>query len=267
MAGMFSFFPVNSIFLSGISKNYRYINLGLYFCLTFGVCALVGKNLILVLVLLGILLVPAISMAAGNSALSIKVGYHHFLFPGEDARPDGDGVLEDGEFDGSIDTAAFNGWTFEGEYDHRFASIFSTAFSIQWYGGSSSWAGYSDGAYIRGDMMMSITSFLVTPKLNLSIDKINFYTGAGLGVYWLMEDFTFKIEDAERSYNQHIGDSRSRLGYHIQLGFEYYFRPWVSFLIEDRFAFVRFYGNDPSTNFDELEAGGNSFFLGTRFNF
>jgi len=228
---------------------------------------LIRKIILITILFLSLSGAGSIALAAEDSALAVKIGYHHFLFPGEDTRPDGDGVLEDGEFDGSIDTSAFNGWTFEGEYDYRFVSLFSLAFSLQWYGGSSSWAGYADGAYIRGDMMMSLTNFLITPKLNLSIGPVNLHTGAGIGVYWLMQDFTFKIDDGDKSFNEHIGESKSRLGYHIQLGFEYYLKPWISMLVEERFAFARFYGSDPSTNFDEIEAGGNSFFLGVRFNF
>jgi opacity protein-like surface antigen len=205
-------------------------------------------------------------LAEGHSA-AIKIGYHHFLFPGEDTRPDGDGVLEDGEFDGSIDTASFNGWTFEGEYDYRFHPVFSLACSLQWYGGTSKWVGHADQATVRGDMMMSFTGFLVTPKLHLPVGPVDLHTGAGVGVYWLLQDFTFKIEEPDQAYNQTISDSRSRLGYHLQIGFEYKIRDWVGVLIEDRFAFVRFYGSDPTTNFDELDAGGNSFFLGTRFSF
>jgi opacity protein-like surface antigen len=218
------------------------------------------------------LIVGALILGVGpafalENSLAIKIGYHHFLFPGEDSKPDGDGVLEDGEFDGSIDTAAFNGWTVEGEYDMGFHELFSLGLSIQWYGGTSKWVGVTENATVKGDMMLSLTNFLVTPKLHLPLGPVDLHTGAGVGIYWLIENFAFEVQSTDGGENITIAESANRLGYHIQIGCEYKIRDWAGLIIEDRFAFAKFYGSDPSTNFDELEAGGNSFFLGARFHF
>lgn len=209
---------------------------------------------------------PALSWGEGNS-ISPKLGYHFFIWTGDATKADGDAMLEDGEFDGDIDEADFNGWTLELEYDHQFFPIFSLAGSVQWYGGRSEWSAWEEDTHVAGDMSMNVLDFLITPKLHLMIDPVEFTTGAGIGIYWLTLDYQFDIEAPHDSYVESVRDSRTRIGYHLQLGFEYHIQDWFGMFIEDRFSFARFHGKNNVTDFDDIDAGGNSLFLGARFRF
>lgn len=221
----------------------------------------------LVLWLLLVFFITPKDTRAGRHSVAVKIGYHHFLDSRSDSKPDGDGVLEDGEFDGDIEKTDFNSLSAEGEYNLAINRVFSIAFSVQWYGGQSTFTTVEEGARVSGDMTMSITGFLVTPMLRLPLGPIALGAGAGPGMYWLARDFAFTIDRSASKNRTSSTDADTRLGYHVQAGLGYAVADWMEIFLEDRLAYVLFHGRDPNTDFDRFNGGGNTLFLGSRFRF
>lgn len=200
--------------------------------------------------------------------LGIKIGYHNFVRydPTDDA--DGDGVLEDGEIDRTIDSGAFDGFTFETDFEYRFSPNFVLGGGLQWYGANVTVDGITDENRVKGDIALGVTAITVTPRLVLPLRIVHLYTGAGLGLYWRVLSSSYSYTDRfGNDTSEGNADSQGTLGYHAMLGMEIFIRNWIGLVMEDRFAFVHFKGQDPKTDLDDNDAGGNSVFLGTRFHF
>ncbi|NLH50685.1 MAG: outer membrane beta-barrel protein [Myxococcales bacterium] len=208
------------------------------------------------------------SAAEKNFGLGVKLGYHNFVRYNPTDDPDGDGALEDGEIDYAIDSGAFDGFTFETDFEYKFSPHFALGGGLQWYGANVNVDAVADQSRVQGDIAMSITGLTVTPKFILPVNIVNLYTGAGLGLYWRVMGSSYKVTD---QYGNHTSesnaDSQGALGYHALLGLEISVRDWIGIVLEDRFAFVHFKGQDPETDLDDSDAGGNTVFLGTRFHF
>jgi hypothetical protein len=203
-----------------------------------------------------------------NFGVGLKLGYHNFVRYTPPATPDKDNALEDGEVDTAIDSGAFDGLTIEGDFEYRFHPNFVLGGGLQWYGARVNVNALTDENYVRGDIALSITAITITPRVVLPISIVNLYTGAGIGLYWRVLGSSYTITDPQRhETSQSNADSQGQIGYHAMLGAEVLVRDWIGIVLEDRFAFVHFKGQDPLTNLDDTDEGGNSVFLGTRFHF
>ncbi len=223
----------------------------------------------LTVLMLVVLLASATAGAAEkNFGLGLKVGYHNFVRYDPTDDPDGDGVLEDGEIDRSIDSGAFDGFTIEGDFEYRFHPNFILGGALQWYGANVAVDGITDANRVRGDIALSITALTVTPKFVLPLKMVDLYTGGGLGLYWRVLGSSYDYTDQYGSdRTESNADSQGTIGYHAMIGAEIMVRNWIGIVFEDRFAFVHFKGQDPKTDLDDNDAGGNTIFLGTRFHF
>ncbi|MHA1568516.1 MAG: outer membrane beta-barrel protein [Alphaproteobacteria bacterium] len=219
-----------------------------------------------VVVLVLLLAVPALA-EPNPFGLGFKIGYHNFIryTPTDDA--DNDGVLEDGEIDYAIDSGAFDGVTVEADFEYRFHPNFVLGGGVQWYGASVDVDAIAEGNRVRGDIDVSVTALTITPRLVLPLDWVHLYTGAGLGLYWRIIDTSFTIEGQDATTGENNVDSKGAIGYHAMVGVEFFVKRWLGIVLEDRFAFVHFKGQDPTTDLDDADFGGNSAFLGARFHF
>jgi Outer membrane protein beta-barrel domain len=203
-----------------------------------------------------------------NFGLGLKIGYHNFIRYNPTDDPDGDGVLEDGEIDQSIDSGAFDGFTIEGDFEYRFHPHFTLGGGIQWYGANATVDGIADGARVEGDIALSIIAITITPRIVMPISIVSLYTGGGIGLYWRVLGSSWNYTDIYgNNTSDSNADSQGSLGYHALIGAEIFLKPWIGLVLEDRFAFVRFKGQDPKTDLDDNDAGGNTVFIGTRFHF
>ncbi|MDP8224741.1 MAG: outer membrane beta-barrel protein [Candidatus Lernaella stagnicola] len=223
--------------------------------------------------LVGIALIVLCWVGAAQAAekkigLGLKLGYHNFVRYNPTDDPDGDGVLEDGEIDQSIDAGAFDGFAVEGDFEYRFHPNFVLGGGVQWYGANVIVDGVTDENRVKGDIALSITALTITPKIVLPIKFVNLYTGGGLGLYWRVLGSSYEYTDRfGNDTSESNADSQGTLGYHAMVGAEFFVLNWIGIVLEDRFAFVHFKGQDPKTDLDDNDAGGNSVFLGTRFHF
>lgn len=199
--------------------------------------------------------------------LAAKIGYHNFVRYTPVDDPNNDGVLDDGEIDYAIDSGAFDGFTMELEFGYRFSPNFALCGGMQWYGASATVDAFPEFRRVKGDLDVSVTALTITPRLVLPLSFMDLYTGAGLGLYWRAINTSFTIEGQDATESTSNTDSRTTLGYHAVIGIEFAVTDWVGILLEDRFAFVHFKGQDPITDLDDSDFGGNSAFLGARFHF
>jgi len=224
------------------------------------------------LVAVGVVLSLWLAVPAGAAekrfGAGLKLGYHNFIRYSDSDDPDGDGVLEDGEIDDSIDSGAFDGFTIAADFEYRFFPNFILGAGVQWYGASVNVDARADDNRVEGDVNLSVTSLTVTPRFVLSIGIVHLYTGGGLGLYWRMINSTWEYTDAlGNSHAESNADSQGAVGLHAVVGLEIYPVNWIGIVLEDNFAFAHFKGQDPKTNLDDSDAGGNSLLLGTRFHF
>lgn len=213
-------------------------------------------------------LATAARAAEKNYGAGLKIGYHNFVRYNTTDDPDGDGVLEDGEIDRSIDSGAFDGFTIEGDFEYRFYPNFVLGAGLQWYGGAVDVNATADGGRAVGDISLDVIGITVTPRFVLPVGLARLYTGAGLGLYWRTLNSNWTITDrVGNETTENNADSQAAVGYHAMLGVEFMVRNWIGIVLEDRFAFVHFKGYDSETDVDDNDAGGNSLFVGTRFHF
>jgi opacity protein-like surface antigen len=203
-----------------------------------------------------------------NFGVGLMVGYHNFVRYEAVAGPNSNGILDDGEIDRAVGSGAFNGFTIEGDFEYRFFPYFELGGALQWYGADASVDTITEKNRVRGNFTVSVTALTITPRLVLPLDPVRLYTGAGIGLYWRVMDTSFSVlgeNDVTTSENN--TDSSGQIGYHVMVGAEFIVTPWLGVTLEDRFAFVHFRGQDPVTNLDDGDFGGNSVLIGTRFHF
>jgi hypothetical protein len=217
--------------------------------------------------LIGLLAGP-VAAAEKNFGLGVKLGYHNFIRYTPTDDPDGDGVLEDGEIDYAIDSGAFDGFTPELDFEYRFHPYFTLGGAVQWYGANIDVTAAAEEGLVKGEIALSVLALTVTPRLVLPVSIVRLYTGAGLGLYWRIMGSAYTYTDQfGNKTSESYADSQGAIGYHAMLGLEILVRDWVGIVLEDRFAFVHFKGQDPLSDLDDVDAGGNSLFLGARFHF
>jgi len=203
-----------------------------------------------------------------NFGLGIKLGYHNFVRYSPTDDPNNNGVLEDGEIDNAVDSGAFDGFTVEADVEYRFFPNFILGGGVQWYGADVVVDALAENERVMGDIVMSVTNLTITPRFVLPLGRVSLYTGAGLGLYWRVVTTQFTIEDIkQKESTESSSQSDASIGYHAMLGAEIFIYDWIGLVLEDRFAFAHFKGQDPTTNLDDSDNGGNSAFLGTRFHF
>lgn len=210
----------------------------------------------------------AAGAAEKNFGVGLKLGYHNFIRYSDADDPDGDGVLDDGEIDRTIDSGAFDGFTMAADFQYRFIPNFVLGGGLQWYGAGVNVDATVDDNRVDGDINLSVTSLTVTPRFVLPVGIVHLYTGAGLGLYWRMINSTWEYTDAlGNSHAESNSDSQGAVGLHALVGLEIFPVDWIGIVLEDNFAFAHFKGTDPKTDLDDSDAGGNSLLLGTRFHF
>jgi len=207
------------------------------------------------------------AQAAKNFGLGVKIGYHNFVRYQPVDDPDNDGVLEDGEIDYAIDSGAFDGVTIEADFEYRFNPYFILGGGLQWYGADVEVDSIAERTRVRGDYQLSVVALTVTPKVVLPLDIVDLYTGGGMGIYWRAINTSFTLEGQSSTNSENNVDSAGAIGFHAVVGAEFPIKDWIGFVLEDRFAFVHFKGQDPTTDLDDSDAGGNSAFAGARFHF
>ena len=201
------------------------------------------------------------------NSFTARFGYHNFMGASRDQRPDGDGLLEDGEVDHAIRAGDLNGLSGDIEYQRRLHDLFSIGISTGLYGGRARFSTTAEDSYVRGHWEVLVWPVLLTPRLHLRLDPVDLYTGAGLGLYFLRSDFQMEVDSREGNYTRSSMDYRSTLGWHLLLGIEWRFHRGWGVLLEDRFAFAHFKGGRGETDLDDFDAGGNNLFLGVRWHF
>ncbi len=203
-----------------------------------------------------------------NFGVGLMLGYHNFVRYSPTDNPDGDGILEDGEIDNAVDSGAFDGFTIEADFEYRFLPYFVLGGGLQWYGANVTVDAIAETNRVQGDYSLSVLGMTVTPRLVLPISWVRLYTGAGIGLYWRILNTSFDIMNADDvTTSENNAESAGAIGYHAMLGAEFLIYSWLGIALEDRFAFVHFKGNDPTTDLDDGDYGGNSILLGSRFHF
>lgn len=223
------------------------------------------KSFILAAVLvLGAL--PALAYQPPNS-LGARLGYHHFLGSVSQRGPDNDGVLEDNEVDFAIQTENLNGFAGELEYFRRFGEYFSLGLSAGLYGGEVSFDDEVENFPVRGHWKLLVVPVLITTRFHLPLDPVDLYTGGGLGLYFLHMDFRRKADTSQGTDVIESSGMKTRPGFHLLLGVEWFVQERWSLVLEDHFAFAPAKGEIDSTDVDDLNAGGNVLSLGVRWHF